>query len=751
MNVLQMSFSGAVFITAVVIIRGAAIHKLPKKTFLVLWELVMFRLLIPFSIPSVFSVYTLATHSISSTTWPETGRDYSIPNMQGLFVATQGAERPPADVSPSVSVWFMVWCAGILLTGLFFVISYLRCLTEFRTALPVRSHYVEKWLGERPLKRRISVRQSDRISAPLTYGIFRPVILLPKKMDWKKEKQLQYVLSHEYVHICRYDTVTKLVAALALCIHWFNPFVWVMYLLFNRDIELACDESVIRQLGEKSKSAYSLMLIDMEAAKSGLLPFCNSFSKNAIEERITAVMKTKKNSLFAICIAAVLIVGVTTAFATSAAGMGETDAIPDTDFSDSADFSDSSDFADFADFSEEEFDKLLALRFDGYEDMSVSEFQNKVWELTDTEEYRDLLERFSQNTALYEQKDRNEIASFLFYTLEPLTAEKWQTRDFGGGIASDHPGASDNAMLEFVFSLTIQNADTLTVGEYNAARLGVAGGLRNIMHGKTKEQLRNHSFMQEAIDAEIEELNEKWNTDKLRISVEYSFLPLSELDAGEGRQENVQQGQEHREYPNGTEEDYRSLLDLKTADYQSRSVADFNMDLLEWANESYERMERINIDTAQQDFSVNLDSDELSFVAITAWLSGVENGKYVQSINTGRKEEDPILNQYLPSKTAEENGYGAWCNLFYPFSYHIADKKTLTVGERDACISNMISEIQDFWNGTDIDEMLGMTEGDIVGKLKEIAAEYSNDDITIIIQEDSVSFEKMDERGRAFD
>ena len=742
MNVLQMSFSGAVFITAVVLIRGAAIHKLPKKTFLVLWELVLFRLLIPFSIPSVFSVYTLATHSISSTTWPEAGTGYDISTMQGLFVATQGAERPPADVSPSVSVWFMVWCAGILLTGLFFVISYLRCLTEFRTALPVRSHYVEKWLGERPLKRRISVRQSDRISAPLTYGIFRPVILLPKKMNWKKEKQLQYVLSHEYVHICRYDTVTKLVAALALCIHWFNPFVWVMYLLFNRDIELACDESVIRQLGEKSKSAYSLMLIDMEAAKSGLLPFCNSFSKNAIEERITAVMKTKKTSLFAICIAAVLIVGVTTAFATSAAGMGETDAIPDTDFSDSA---------DFAGFSEEEFDKLLALRFDGYEDMSVSEFQNKVWELTDTEEYRDLLERFSQNTALYEQKDSNEIAAFLFYTLEPLTAEKWQTRDFGGGIASDHPGASDNAMLEFVFSLTIQNADTLTVGEYNAARLGVAGGLRNIMHGKTKEQLRNHSFMQEAIDAEIEELNEKWNTDKLRISVEYSFLPLSELDAGEGRQENVQQGQEHREYPNGTEEDYRSLLDLRTADYQSRSVADFNMDLLEWANESYERMERINIDTAQQDFSVNLDSDELSFVAITAWLSGVENGKYVQSINTGRKEEDPILNQYLPSKTAEENGYGAWCDLFYPFSYHIADKKTLTVGERDACISNMISEIQDFWNGTDIDEMLGMTEGDIVGKLKEIAAEYSNDDITIIIQEDSVSFEKMDERDRAFD
>ena len=734
MNLLQMSFSGAAFITAVVLIRAVAIHKLPKKTFLVLWELVILRLLIPFSIPSMFSIYTLVTHSISSTTLPEVGTNYNIPTMQGLFVTTQGAVQSPADISPSVSMWFLVWCAGIILTTLFFVISYLRCLTEFRTALPVHNHYIEKWLAERPLKRPILVRQSDRISSPLTYGIFRPVILIPKKMDWNNEKQLQYVLSHEYVHIYRYDTVTKLIATLALCIHWFNPFVWVMYLLFNRDIELACDESVIRQFGEKSKSAYSLMLINMEAAKSGLLPFCNNFSKNAIEERITAVMKIKKTSLLAICIAAILIIGVTTAFATSAAGNSkEKNTVHDTDFSD------------------EEFDKLLALQFDGYEDMSVSEFQSKVWELTDTKEYRNLLERFSQNTTLYEQKDSNEIASFLFYTLEPLTAEKWQTRDFGGGITTDYPDASDNAMLEFVFSLTIQNADTLTVGEYNAARLGVASGLQNILQGKTKEQLQNNSFMQEAIQAEIEKLNGQWNTDKLQISVDYSYMPLSELDAGKSEQENIQQEQEHREYPNGTEEDYRSLLNLKTANYQNMPVADFNMDLLEWANESYERMERINVDTAHQDFSVNLDSDELSFVALTTWLSGVENGKYVQSINTGRKEEDPIHNQYLPSKTAEENGYGAWCDLFYQFSYHIADKKTLTVGERDHCIGNMMNKIQDFWNRTDMEEMLSMTEDDIVSKLQEIAAKYSNANITITIREDSVGFEKMDERNREFD
>ena len=112
MNLLQMSFSGAAFITAVVIIRAVAINKLPKKTFLVLWELVILRLLIPFSIPSMFSVYTLVTHSISSTTLPEAGTDYNIPTMQGLFVTTQGAEQPPENILSSVSMWFIVWCAG---------------------------------------------------------------------------------------------------------------------------------------------------------------------------------------------------------------------------------------------------------------------------------------------------------------------------------------------------------------------------------------------------------------------------------------------------------------------------------------------------------------------------------------------------------------------------------------------------------------------------------------------------------------
>jgi len=141
---------------------------------------------------------------------------------------------------------------------------------------------------------------------------------MPKTTDWGDEETLTYVLGHEYVHIRRFDTVTKLVLTSALCIHWFNPMVWIMYVLANRDIELSCDEAVIHGFGERTKSAYAMTLIRMEEMRSGLSPLCNHFSKNAIEERIVAIMKIKRASLVGLFAAIGLVVGVTMAFATSA-------------------------------------------------------------------------------------------------------------------------------------------------------------------------------------------------------------------------------------------------------------------------------------------------------------------------------------------------------------------------------------------------------------------------------------------------
>ena len=316
MSLLKMSFSGAVLILAIVIIRAVAINKLPKKTFLVLWDIVLLRLLVPFSIPSMYSVYSITNQNAVIRTLKETPVGNIIPFIQGETFELTG-EMSKLSTN-HVSTWFVIWIMGMIICTAFFTISYIRCRFEFSASLPVHNDFVKMWLKEHNLKRPVSVKQTDRISAPLTYGIFKPVILVPKNTDWENTKQLQYIFWHEYMHICHYDTVIKLISALALCIHWFNPLVWVMYILFDRDIELSCDESVVGKIGISEKSTYANMLISMEAKKSSLIPFCNSFNKNAIEERIEAIMRMKKATLLSLGAAAIIVVGTVTTFATSA-------------------------------------------------------------------------------------------------------------------------------------------------------------------------------------------------------------------------------------------------------------------------------------------------------------------------------------------------------------------------------------------------------------------------------------------------
>lgn len=318
MRISQMSFSGAILILVIVVIRALAINKLPKRTFLVLWEIVLIRLLIPFSIPSIFSVYSFVVRSGSIEAHSGTaGTNTFHAALPGYFSEIQDMQQLSSNRTIPVSVWIMIWCTGMLIFMAAFTISYLHCRFNFQTSLPIHNDFAEQWLKEHPTRRPVSIRQCGELSSPLTYGIFHPIILMPKETDWENTKQLQYVLLHEYIHICHFDTVKKLIMVMALCVHWFNPFVWVMYVLFNRDIELFCDESVVRWFGENERSFYALMLIDMEAKKSSLMPFCNNFSKNAIEERITAIMKIKKATILSFILACLIVTSTVTVFATS--------------------------------------------------------------------------------------------------------------------------------------------------------------------------------------------------------------------------------------------------------------------------------------------------------------------------------------------------------------------------------------------------------------------------------------------------
>ena len=322
MSLLQMSFLGTVIILLIVVLRAVLINRLPKKTFLILWWIALIRLLVPFSIKSVTSIYSLLQSIYSDINPVRTAQTTTFLPIHGnMPEIANGLSEAMVQRTESISILSVIWLAGLLLCFGFFAVSYIKCYREFRFSLPVENDILEAWKEKHPLKRSLSIRQTETIAAPLSYGVIRPVILMPKNTEWKNIYQLRYVLEHEYVHIRRLDMLTKLIMIAAVCIHWFNPLVWVMYILFNRDLELSCDETVVRRFGMDIKSVYATTLISMEEKKSGLTPLCNSFSKNAIEERIRAIMKIKKTSKFAVIISAVLVICVTGGFATSASSL----------------------------------------------------------------------------------------------------------------------------------------------------------------------------------------------------------------------------------------------------------------------------------------------------------------------------------------------------------------------------------------------------------------------------------------------
>jgi len=326
MSILQMSIPAGILVIAIIIIRAVALNKLPKKMFLVLWGVAICRLLIPVSIPSRFSFYSIMNGIINhiSPSTPVSDIGNILPS-NGIMAGTTGQITPttPEQVF-SIAPTTIIWIVGMLSAFIFFAVVYLKNYRELRFALPIRDNvFLNEWLTGHSALRPITIMQSDRITTPVAVGMVKPRIILPKSMNMEDKPLLQYVLTHEYYHIRRFDTLWKLLLVGAFCIHWFNPMVWVMFVLVNRDLELTCDEMVIRHFGTDTKTAYAYSLIGMAEQRNKFAPLYNGFSKNAAEERITAIMKFKKTSALTIILAVILVVGTTTAFALSAAASTE--------------------------------------------------------------------------------------------------------------------------------------------------------------------------------------------------------------------------------------------------------------------------------------------------------------------------------------------------------------------------------------------------------------------------------------------
>lgn len=305
MTILEMSISGAAMIIVFTLIRAVFLHKLPKKSFVLMWEIVIIRLLLPVKIPSITSAFTLTEKLLTPGTIHTNTAAPDAAYVNGY------PEAVPERAMLDVSVWETAWLIGTVIIAAVFISLYILSFRKYRFAERVDIALPK---GIR-LRRKVEVRLCDGITSPLTYGIVKPVILLPETFDLSDSRRLDCVLTHEMYHIRRFDIIRKIAVIIAVCVHWFDPLVWIMFVLFNRDIELVCDEAVIGKIGREDRKEYALAMIGLLDTKAGIWQNC--FSKNALEERIVSISKYKRTNILSAAAAVILTLFVTAFFATS--------------------------------------------------------------------------------------------------------------------------------------------------------------------------------------------------------------------------------------------------------------------------------------------------------------------------------------------------------------------------------------------------------------------------------------------------
>ena len=313
MNGVQAAiFGGSAMILLVLALRLFLKKHLPRGSFPALWCLCTLRLMLPITIPTHLSVWNLL-HTPAAVQSSSAISDALSPFPT---LMTNGTAEPAADAM-SIRPMLLVWLVCAMLLVAYFVIGYACMVRRFHGTRLAPQPSIDALLDRFCFSRdpRICVSKSRR--APLTFGVFRPTVLLPEDLP-VGDAQFQLVLAHELAHIRRKDCLRKLLLTVCLCLYWWNPLVWLMVRLANRDLELACDEAVLRALGPDCKKAYALTLLDMARRNPKSAPLCSGFAKSSAEERIRAILSFKRIPAWVGICVAVLFVLTASVFTTQA-------------------------------------------------------------------------------------------------------------------------------------------------------------------------------------------------------------------------------------------------------------------------------------------------------------------------------------------------------------------------------------------------------------------------------------------------
>ena len=325
-SILSVSISVIIPIIVVVIIRNCVVYRVPKKILKFFWIIMICRLLVPVFVPLDFlgafninrSILRVVLNNysveISEDFSKNIGGDFSSLGLDSINIETvdsiEDGIKQRDYVFEGKKILTYVWYFGFFVVAFFIFIRHMLFVRKCKEAIPIsvdcrKIKRVSEYLNQIDVKRKIKINQFDEVSIPLTFGTIKPVIIIPK-VFLCDEKLLEFSLLHELTHIKRLDVLVKLLLAISICIHWFNPFVWLMCFFVDRDIELACDEEVSDFLGEENKKDYAISLLNITALNKSENFLTSSYAKFFLEERCVLIMKSKKSTLLTL----ILISGV---------------------------------------------------------------------------------------------------------------------------------------------------------------------------------------------------------------------------------------------------------------------------------------------------------------------------------------------------------------------------------------------------------------------------------------------------------
>ena len=304
LKIVNMSISASWLVLVVLILRFV-LKKAPKWVNILLWGIVAIRLICPFSFESALSLIP------SAETFPEkviSGPSFDVQtgitpvdNRINDYLGDryfEGVTVPANNGNNIMTILTIVWTIGILLLVAYTVISYWRLRRKVDTAVRYKDN----------------IFQSENVKSPFVLGIIKPRIYLPFNMNGQ---DLEHVVAHEQAHIHCKDHWWKPFGFLLLTIHWFNPLVWLAYVLLCRDIELACDERVIKELGNEQRADYTQALVACSVNRRMIAACPLAFGEVGVKDRVKSVMNYKKPAFWGVVLAVIVCVFVAVCFLTN--------------------------------------------------------------------------------------------------------------------------------------------------------------------------------------------------------------------------------------------------------------------------------------------------------------------------------------------------------------------------------------------------------------------------------------------------